>query len=303
MDFIDLEYVVTLAEMHNFTRAAERLMVAQPNLSNAISKLEKRLEFPLFIRGRNSVELTPEGEQYVVSAKQILDMKGKMDQELQAVIKGESGRLHLSLSPYLARCVLDPFLPEFSASHPEVEVIVQTNPPTVLAEKLKAGKIEVGIMVGGTPTIDYLSQTLFYEPILLTASTDSEAAAMSYTDKEREYPVIPSEALNHADFILPEPNSWLRQTSEDFFAANGIIPREVVTSVSMGAVNRLAALGVGIAFLPYSFAMSHVNHEKTTGYYCGEKGPDSWKVCLYVRRDLLKKSYVKTFVECLKESI
>lgn len=303
MDFIDLEYVVTLAETRNFTRAAERLMVAQPNLSNAISKLEKRLKFPLFTRGRNSVELTPEGEQYVVSAKKILEMKGKMDQELKAVLKGEFGRLNLSLSPYLARCVLDPFLPHFAANHPEVEVNVRTNPPTVLKDKLQAGKIEVGIMVGGTPPSEYLSQTLFYEPILLTASTGSEVAARSYIDKEREYPVIPSEVLNHADFILPEPNTWLRQTSEEFFAANEITPREVVTSVSMGAVNRLASLGVGIAFLPQTFAMSHVNHEKTTGYYCGEKGPESWKVCLYVRRDLLKKSYVKTFVECLKESI
>ena len=302
MDFIELEYITTLAEEKNFTRAAEKMMVAQPNLSSAIAKMEKNLNFPLFYREKSGIELTPEGKRYVAIANKILAMKHEMDAELRAVSKEISGRIQFYISPFLARCVLTSFLPDFSASHPEIELAVHTDSPENLVRQMKERTIEAAVMVEGEKVAGYTSQTLYYEPIVLAIAKDSPLTKQSYEAADKDLPVIPSACLKEAEYVMAEPNSWLRKTAEEFFAENDIHPREVVTSASIGAVNRLAALGVGVGFIPYTFATMH-DLEDVPGYYYSENGPGSWKVNLYIRDDLVSKQYIQTFAESLKAYI
>ncbi len=85
MEFRQLLYVVELAREKNFSRAAKKLHVAQPSLSQQLSKLERELGVTLFHRSTSSVELTYAGATFVEKAQKVLDLLDQMRQEMDDI--------------------------------------------------------------------------------------------------------------------------------------------------------------------------------------------------------------------------
>lgn len=81
MNSLVLKYILTIAEEKNMTRAAERLYISQPSLSQSVKNLEKELGVDLFERSQRGGVLTPAGEHYVEWAKQILVRRGDDEAE------------------------------------------------------------------------------------------------------------------------------------------------------------------------------------------------------------------------------
>ena len=75
LEFRLLKYIVAVAETSNFTRAAERLFLAQPSLSKQIRDLEEELKFPLFDRSRDGVKITAAGEMVLAYARETLSAR------------------------------------------------------------------------------------------------------------------------------------------------------------------------------------------------------------------------------------
>ena len=117
MELRTLRYFITVAQELNITRAAEKLNMSQPPLSNQIRGLEEELGAPLFIRGKRRLTLTAEGELLLRRARQLLDLEEKTQQELSAMQNGMSGTVNLGLvegrAPYLAARWIAGFQEEF----------------------------------------------------------------------------------------------------------------------------------------------------------------------------------------------
>lgn len=75
MDLKQIEYIIAISEEHSITRAGEKLFITQSALNQQLQKLEKELGTPLFIRTRSDWQLTPAGQIYVDSAKEILNIR------------------------------------------------------------------------------------------------------------------------------------------------------------------------------------------------------------------------------------
>ncbi|WP_036582431.1 LysR family transcriptional regulator, partial [Paenibacillus darwinianus] len=93
MELRQLQYVVQIAAEKNFSRAAEKLHIAQPSLSQQLSKLEKEIGVPLFRRTTNNVELTHAGVAFVTKAEAILDAVDQLRQEMDDLAHMRKGRL------------------------------------------------------------------------------------------------------------------------------------------------------------------------------------------------------------------
>ena len=106
MDFRVLTYFTVVAQELNFTRAAEKLNMSQPPLSNSIRQLEEDLGVDLFIRGKRHLTLTEEGAFFLHRAQEMLEMADKTRSDLSSMRGGLSGRLTLSIvegrPPFLA---------------------------------------------------------------------------------------------------------------------------------------------------------------------------------------------------------
>ncbi|MEL7602130.1 MAG: LysR family transcriptional regulator, partial [Bacillota bacterium] len=118
-----LRYVEAIAEEQSFSKAAARLYVAQPSLSQAIQQLERDLGVTLFNRGARAVTLTPPGERYLRWATMVLHSEKKMRSDITT--QGGLRKLTVGSSPYRCRTLLPPILREFCRMAPGCQVAVK----------------------------------------------------------------------------------------------------------------------------------------------------------------------------------
>src|SRR3990172_8368140 len=95
MDLRQLRYFLTVAEELSFTRAARRLNISQPPLSQQIAQLERSLETRLFTRPRRGVELTAAGKELETQARAILDQATRAEQHVRSIGAGRSGKIEI----------------------------------------------------------------------------------------------------------------------------------------------------------------------------------------------------------------
>ena len=146
MNFRQLRYFITVAEERHFRRAAERLHMSQPPLSQQIAALEQELGTILLRRDRRSVRLTTAGEAFLRRARAILDQATTASNEARRIGRGELGRLVIS---FMSSAMLSRFpaiLRQFRAANPDVTVELVQMPPQEQIEAVENGRVDVGFL-------------------------------------------------------------------------------------------------------------------------------------------------------------
>ena len=124
MELRQLAYVVKIAEERNFSRAAEKLHITQPSLSQQLSRLERELGLALFKRSTNSVELTHAGAVFVEKATHILDLVEQLRREMEDIAELRRGRLVIGSLPITGAHLLPRVIPVYRATYPEIELVL-----------------------------------------------------------------------------------------------------------------------------------------------------------------------------------
>src|SRR5262249_28609437 len=138
------EYLVTLAKLGHFSRAAEACHVSQPALSSAISKLEKELGLNLVRRGRNYEGLTEEGQRVVGWAQHLLSSYGALRQEAVHARKTLSGTLRIGAIPTTMPVV--PYLTaDCQASYSAIEMTVLSLSSDEIVQGLDNCDLDMGV--------------------------------------------------------------------------------------------------------------------------------------------------------------
>lgn len=148
MELRHLRYFVTVAEELHFSRAAERLGIAQPPLSRQIQQLEAELGFLLFERSRPRVGLTAAGSVLLEHARRVFDTIDAGVRDARRTSLGERGRVNVGYPSSLAYSGLTELLRAFRARFPDVDVGLKELPPAEQIEALKDGQIDVGFIRG-----------------------------------------------------------------------------------------------------------------------------------------------------------
>src|SRR5690348_2245157 len=117
-----LRYFVAVAEEMHFGRAAVRLHMTQPPLSQTIQTLETALGTLLFERTKRRIELTPAGAALLPEARRLLDQADILPDLARRAASGETGRLSLAFVSTADYSILPPFLREFRESYPQVQI-------------------------------------------------------------------------------------------------------------------------------------------------------------------------------------
>ena len=118
LEFRHLKYIVAVAEEANFTRAAQRLFLAQPSLSKQIKDLEDVIGFPIFIRSRDGARITPGGQMMIQYAQEALLARTQMVAIARAVNNGELPALRLGFSSFINPNLLECFRDSYSRLFP-----------------------------------------------------------------------------------------------------------------------------------------------------------------------------------------
>ena len=184
-----LRYVVAAADHSSFRRAATALNITQPTLSKRIRELEGKLGVLLFQRSPRGAELTPIGEEFVVSARRVLAELEVMEIRAKAGKRGDAGRLEIGFYTSLSSGALRDTVLTFANGHPDVEVNIIEGARASLIPLLDRGAIDIVVVLGEPNHTDYAHMSLWSERIMAVFPKDHPLAARDFvywTDLKNE---------------------------------------------------------------------------------------------------------------------
>jgi DNA-binding transcriptional LysR family regulator len=253
MELRHLRYFIAVAEEGHVTRAALRLGIQQPPLSQQIKALERELDVQLLRRKARGIELTEAGRVYFESARAILGQLGHAAETSRRTARGEQGRICIGITP---TSPFHPFLPRviraFRDTYPQVSVRLEEQLGSELLEQLRNDKIDAAFI--RTPVVDPEGLTvirLLEEPLLLALP--------------RNHPLAGRQALRLRDlvretFIVYGPISrGFHDLTMMSCNAAGFSPRVGQEASRVTSLLALVATGAGITIVPASLQQMHID--------------------------------------------
>ncbi|MCR2802956.1 LysR family transcriptional regulator [Paenibacillus soyae] len=242
MELRQLHYVIQIAAEKNFSRAADKLHIAQPSLSQQLSKLEQELGVLLFRRTTNSVELTQAGQVFVDKSQSILDAVEQLKQEMDDMAQMRRGRLVVGTLPITGSHILPLVLPAFGAQYPQIEVVLVEESTAKLEQLTASGGTDLSLL-----TLPLIDGTLSCEPYMeeqICLAVPPQHPLASRQDAVR------IEELKAEPFIKLKRGQGFRQITVELCEQAGFSPQIVFESSNIETVQSLVAGGMGIAFVP-----------------------------------------------------
>jgi DNA-binding transcriptional LysR family regulator len=254
LDLRQLRYFVAVAEEMHFGRAAARLHMTQPPLSQTIQALEELLGAPLFLRTRRSVALTPAGDALLPEARRMLAQAAELPDLVRRAACGETGRIALAFVSSADYSVLPPFLRSYRAAFPQVQINLLEATSDLQLDDLLHKRIDAGLLIAPLPDkaraeLDYMK--VLSEPLILAAPAGLDALKGGGPGDGgpvwlKDLPPLPL-------IIFPRPIApSLHDAILACLRAAGITPEIGQQAIQMQTIVSLVSAGMGLALVPQS---------------------------------------------------
>ncbi|MES2498142.1 MAG: LysR family transcriptional regulator [Pseudomonadota bacterium] len=252
MDLRPLRHFLAVADTLHFGRAAERLGMTQPPLSQSIMALEKALGAALFIRSKRSVALTAFGRQWLEHVRPAVAAVAELPAIAQRLRAGLAGRLSLAFVSNADYSVLPNLVERYSTAFPDVELELVEATSDIQVDYLLSGRIDAGIVISMPAA---LSPALAYRPLLKEPLV--AAVPEAWIDEGRLAIV---DGLLHGDRWMAEPliifparvSPDFHGLVMDFYRSKGYQPVIRQEAIQMQTIISLVSAGLGMALVPAS---------------------------------------------------
>lgn len=265
MELRQLEYLVAVIETASFTRAARKLGVAQPSISEQLRKLERELRQPLLDRLPRGVVPTPAGQRLAVHARRILAEIGDATRDAADAVSGKlSGRLAIGAIPTIAPFLLPALLPKFERLHPDVELIVTEDTTSRLLDQITNAEIDLAIASSAPQTQHIHVETIAEEPLVLMLPVRH-----ALTKSTRVSPG----ALADERFVALHEMHCLAGQSSRFCASRELQPPVVMHGSNLATLSAMVSAGIGVSLVPQMMQASGTCAARGTTFrpFAGER--------------------------------
>ncbi len=240
-----LRYFVAVAGELSFSRAAERLHIAQPPLSRQIRSLEDELGAVLLDRGSRPLRLTPAGRFFQLQAQQMLDRMAEVQAATQRIAAGQRTWFGLGFVPSTLYGALPEVIRQFRLAQPTVELGLFEMTTVEQFEALKSGRIDVGFGRLNLEDADVISELVRNEPVVAALPVNhrlcrhkSLSLAKLASEPLLLYPAKPRPS--YADQVL------------EMFHSRGLKPAIALETNEVQTAIGLVVAGLGYALVPQS---------------------------------------------------
>lgn len=246
MDEQRLRYFLAIVDEGGVTKAAERLHVAQPSLSQALRAFEAELGVELFHRVGRGLRLAVAGEALVGPARQILRAIDEARNTLAGVIELKTGTIDIAALPTLAVDPMATLIGRFRERYPGVQVrVLEPESADGVRDLVSAGACELGAAHLPLRGARHIAHTLGQQELLFVLPPDA--------------PARPSRSLGTRDLaaiplVVSPPGTSTRILLEQALAAVGVTPQIAVQTAAREAIVPLVLAGAGAALLPAPLA-------------------------------------------------
>ncbi|MCM3742672.1 LysR family transcriptional regulator [Sporosarcina luteola] len=235
MTTTELEIIKALAEEGNMRKAAERLFLSQPALSQRLQTIEKDWGTMLFIRSQKGLEPTPAGELVIAFAKETIQKKEETAEMIASLADKVHGTLKIACASIVGQTWLPQVLKEFVSMYPDAKISLMTGWSSEIVKALYEGEAHVGIVRG---QVDWKSRKsyLFRDRLYLV---DQEITSINEL-VETKRPFI--QFKSDSNYYMEIQRWWQRHFSQ--------YPRRQITVDQIETCKQLALNGIGYAILP-----------------------------------------------------
>lgn len=234
MDIRQLEYILTIAEEKNLSRAAERLFITQSALSQQLAKLEAQGLPPLFVRNKGEMVLTNAGKIYINGARTIMKIDRDAKEALKDIRSSKTRHIHIGVCRLFQPLYYEKILPWIKRTYADVEVTTITPAAGQVRHFIECGETDLVLFAAGTRN----------ELLKYTALSEDELVLAHLPEYENvKLPISLPGAGTHLRLLANEALSKTKLTFSVYAE-----PDDVNASIS------LAKLGECAALIPKSFA-------------------------------------------------
>jgi LysR family hydrogen peroxide-inducible transcriptional activator len=242
MNLRDLRYLVALADVLHFGKAAEACHVSQPTLSTQIRKLEDELGVALVERAPRHVMLTPAGRDIATRARRVLAEVDQMRETARRTSDPEAGSVRLGLFPTLGPYLLPHVVPRIRARFPRLELLLVEEKTEAVLHMLRDGKLDAAVLALPLHEDWLETEFLFEEPFLLAVPEGHPLAALRGNLRLSQ--------LGDQHLLLLEEGHCLRDQALEVCHLAGAGEKEGFRATSLETLRQMVAAGVGVTLLP-----------------------------------------------------
>lgn len=243
-----LEQFVTVAEEEHFTRAAQRLSMSQPPLTQAINRLEKILGVQLLERSTRQVQLTPAGHAFALDARSLLDAQKSTFDRVRRIAHGTEGELRIGFIGGAAHSTLPTVVGELHRSLPGVHAHLYQRTSAELADMVRSRRLDLALVRAPLLDPSDLEASLLQEDPLVCALP----ADHTLVGRDR----IELDDLRDEPFALPSTTHLpgIADMIRTYCRSGGFEPRDGGRADTVAGMLALVAAGCGLCLVPEGFA-------------------------------------------------
>ncbi|MBT2691262.1 LysR family transcriptional regulator [Bacillus sp. ISL-47] len=286
-----LKTFVTLAEVKNFTKTAELLLMSQPSVSLHIKNLEKEFQTKLFHRSPKFLKITPSGEILYDRAKQMITIYEQTRQDIleqQNTIKGE---LKIGASFTIGEYILPPLLLDLQKNYPELELQVTIGNTEEIIQSTRSHYVDIGLIEGQTNEKELAVIPFMQDELFIVSSNEHPLVHK----KEAAITDLQNEA-----WIMRETGSGTREYFNHFIRSNGLKVKSLLTISSNQGIKETLINGMGISILSGSVVKRDVYQKNLS--IIKIKNQEFKRTLSYVLSPIMQeKKNVSIFVEALSK--
>ncbi|WP_282171993.1 LysR family transcriptional regulator [Cytobacillus firmus] len=291
MHYDALKTFVTLAEVKNFTKTAELLLMSQPSVSMHVKNLEKEFQTKLFQRSPKYLKITPSGEILYDRAKQMITIYEQTRQEIldqQYTIKGD---LKIAASFTIGEYILPPLLLDLQNEYPELNLQITIANTEEVVLSTRSHHVDIGLIEGQTNQKELIVTPFLEDELFIVTSN--------------QHPLTQKEEATIADlqdqaWIMRENGSGTREYFNHVVRSNGLKVKSLLTISSNQGIKETLINGLGMSILSGSVVARDVKQNNLS--IIKVKNQEFKRTLSYVLSPIMQeKRNVSIFIESLSE--
>ena len=278
MNLKEMQYIITIAEYGNISKAAENLFIAQPSLSRIIHKIEKDLGAALFKRTSEGLKLTYAGGKYIDKAREILSLYKSIEVEFSKINEMNAGHLVIGTATHLGSYVLPTLLSDFKKKFPNIDISIVEGVSTEIEEDLLKGNIDVAILHTPILSSGLVQKTIAEEKFMLAVPPNDALNQYAYTKGSGTGAYLDITLTKDYPYILSHSSQRTRQVTSRILKNAGFEPNVAYVTKSIQTSSRLVRNNMGVSLIPESYCEFFNSDYVPNYYYIEEEYNPTWQL-------------------------
>ncbi len=317
--FRNSQYIYTVYQERNFSRAAEKLYISQSSLSLTIKKAEERIGAPIFNRSVSPVTLTEFGKKYIEAVEEMMRIQNRLENYIYDINHMKKGHISVGAANFNATYLLPHALAAFRDMYPNVVVDVYESTTMELVKKLGNGDIDLLFSNKTLNEKQFRKFVICHEFMVLVvpqkfnlppgltahAKTVSELSRYPSYSKQADAQFLPTSLLKNfkdVPFVLLRPGNDSRERADTMFSDAGFYPPIALELDQASTAYRLACSGIGATIVSNLMVRTMESPDHCLFFPLGGPHTEQY-VSAYIQSDAVITKAIEEFIKTARIAI